>query len=520
MLANLILAAGTALVPAVREFESGDGSCAVTSRVSYTTADWPDFDRVGQCLKESVVRRTDATLPPEGYALRVSPGRIEIASSDGAGAFYAEQTLRQLATLTSSNAIALPCCRIRDWPQYGWRGMLVDEARHFLGKDVLRRVLDNMAAHKLNVLHWHLTDDQGWRLDIPGHPEIVQYGAVRPESVRFGANASTTPPAYRLHYETDGQRYGPYFYTAEDVAEILAYAKARHIRVVPEIELPGHARALLASHPEFACRGTELKREPRVWWQVEKDVICIGNDGAMRLYEEIFDAVCGMFPEAPLIHFGGDECPRERWKTCPKCQSRLKAIGGKGEGALQAWMSTRMSAYLAGKGRRAAAWDEVLSGSIPTSTVITTWEVPDTSLSDGDYRYVSPMEALRIGFDVVRVPLDFCYFSLPQGLPHDPYPYYSPRHPGLNLRKAYSFDPAAGVPSDAKGRILGGQCALWGESIWNVFDLEWKTWPRACATAEVLWLGDAKPGWEDFRRRMEVHRLRLLDAKINCAPLE
>ena len=506
------------IVPAPREMKVGGGMYVIEPQIRYSMADWHDFDRVGQALsemKKTVVR--DASFPAEGYRLKVMADGVAIAAADAAGEFYALQTLRQLAVADGTNAVSLACCEIADWPAYRWRGLLIDEARHFFGKDIVKRILDQMAVHKLNVLHWHLTDDQGWRLEIPGMPELIKYGSRRPESVKYGAVARWLPPKHALSYETDGQPYGPYFYTQTEIAEIRAYAKERHITIVPEIELPGHARAFLAAYPELACKGETLPRVPRVYWSIEEDVMCVGNEALLPRLERIFDAVCELFPDSPYIHIGGDECPRSRWKNCPKCQARMKAEGIATEDGLQTWCTSRMVRYLEKKGRRAVGWDEVLSGDVPVSTIGMTWR---TGRGDGaGTHYVTTAEAVVRGYEIVMTPMDFCYHSKSQGLVGDPYPYYSPWGMPLTLEKAYAFDPVAGISRQDRMKIIGGQACVWGEAVWNVFDFEWKTWPRACATAEALWLGDAKPGYADFRKRMEQHRRRLLARHVNCAPL-
>ena len=511
---------GAALVPAPREFVAGEGELCVTSNVSYSEIDWYDFDRVGQCIAEAdkTVRR-DASLPPEGYRLAVGADSIEIDAADGAGEFYAIQTLRQLAVATGTNSIAIPCCTVRDWPAYRWRGVLVDEARHFLDKESVCRILDEMAMHKLNVLHWHLTDDQGWRLEIRRRPELVKYGAVRPRSVRFGTHASWKPPERSVGYEVNTDRYGPYFYTQDDVREIIAHARALHITVVPEIELPGHVRALLAAHPEFACQGVAHGREPAVEWGVQRDVLCVGNDEAVWFMEGVLDEVCELFSDSSLIHIGGDECPRENWKMCAKCQARIKAEGLADENGLQEWIVSRMVRHLEKKGKRALGWDEALAGDVPKSTVGMCWR--SSSKGGAGTAYVSAAEAIARGHDMVMAPNARCYLDKPQGLKHDPYPYQSPwvSNPPITLEDAYGFDPCEGIDASLRHRVLGGQMCVWGESTFNIFDFEWKAWPRGCAIAEVLWLGDAKPGYDDFLLRMRTHRTRLLDGHVNCAPL-
>ena len=506
-----------ALVPGVREMTVGREKYSVRAPMPCQWLDWVDYDTVGACLsKANCEEKRDATLPPEGYALKVRPGKIEIASADAAGAFYARETLKQLTTKVSTDAVEIACCEIRDWPRYKWRGLLIDEARHFLGKGAVKRILDQMATHKLNVLHWHLVDDQGWRLEIKSHPELVTYGSVRPCSVKMGAHAKWLPPDKKLSYEHDTERYGPFFYTHEDIREILAYAKERHITVVPEIELPGHVRALLAAHPEFSCKG-DLPRIPRVDWSIEKDVLCVGNDAAIRFLEEIFDEVCEIFPGTPYVHIGGDECPRERWKACPKCQARMKAQGLKDESGLQAWITSHFVRYLERKGRRAVGWDEILAGDVPRSAIGMTWRM--SAKGGAKTHFVSAAEAVGKGHDMVMTPSARCYLSSPQFATGDPYPYYSLWAKTLTLEKAYAFDPEEGIAEADCGHIIGGQASVWGESVFTAFDFEWKAWPRTCAIAEVLWLGDAKPGYGDFLKRMRAHRPRLIAQGINCAPL-
>ena len=449
----------------------------------------------------------DATLPKEGYRLTVT---------DNAGAFYALQTLRQLAVPAGKGVFAVPYVEITDGPQYAWRGVMLDDARHFLGKETVKKTLDLMGQYKLNVFHWHLVDDQGWRLEIKSHPELVEYGAVRPESVGFAEN----PVFVRgegMRYRLNGEKYGPFFYTQDDVREIIAYAAERHITVVPEIEIPGHVRALLAARPDLGCRGNELERIPRVVWGIEKDVLCAGNDDTIKFMEEILDEVCALFP-SQIIHIGGDECPKDRWKACPKCQMRKKSLGIADERGLQAWMTTHFAKYLGKKGKRAVGWDEVLYGDVPKNVIGMSWRMPDTT---GKVRkeFVSAAQAVGKGFDVVMTPNGFCYYSYRQSIPDDPYPYYSVGAP-IPLDKAYSFDPMADLPDSARVHVLGGQAGLWTESIWNRYDLEWKMWPRTFAMAEILWSAPPMPrDYLDFRRRAITHRRRLIAQNVNCSPI-
>ena len=260
---------------------------------------------------ECLTMERDSSIPKEGYRLSVDGKGIRVCVADDAGVFYMLQTLRQLAVSTGKGSFTVPYVEIIDSPQYRWRGVMVDEARHFLGKETIKKLLDLMGQYKLNVFHWHLVDDQGWRIEIKRHPELVKYGATRPASVAYGSRPSWTKGGVR--WKTDAVRYGPYFYTQNDIREVVAYAAERHITVVPEIEVPEHVRALLAACPGFGCRGRMLRRVPRVVWGVESDVLCAGNDEAVRYMEDVFDELCSLFP-SEYFHIGGDECPRKRWK--------------------------------------------------------------------------------------------------------------------------------------------------------------------------------------------------------------
>ncbi|MBR1588579.1 MAG: beta-N-acetylhexosaminidase [Kiritimatiellae bacterium] len=502
-----IAATALALVPAPKEQVWREGICA------YVEAD--------------VRYVRDAALPPEGYRLDITTGGVTVASADDAGAFYARKTLGQLRAFSAAgggtpalpgrvavpSATVLPCCEIKDAPAFRWRGFMLDEGRHFFGKETVKALLDQMADHKLNVFHWHLTEDQGWRLDIPRFPELVKYGAVRPESPVHGCRGT------KGDYRGNGQPYGPYFYTADDIREILAYAKDRFITVVPEIEVPGHVRALLAAHPEFACK-EGLPRVPCMFNGVQDDVLCAGNDDAIRFMEQVYDEVCALFP-GTYIHIGGDECPKKRWKECPKCQARIKTLGLKDEDELQAWVTRHFTDYLAQKGRRAIGWDEVFAGGPGKETIIQGWHIQHGNKFG--------LRAAEAGHPTIVSDLKSTYFSVPQGVADDPFTYLSP---GMrcSLATAYAFSPLAGMTDAAKPHVLGAECCLWSECVWNEYDLAFKLWPRACAFAEAVWTGPVSDAqqrvppagrdFEDFKRRMAVHRRRLVAAGVNCAPLD
>jgi len=453
------------------------------------------------------------SLKPEGYKLYVTKEGVTIWSGDAAGRFYAHQTLKQLTTPATKTAPAsAPCVEILDEPRYKWRGVHFDDCRHFFGKQVLKRTLDLMARYKFNRLQWHLTDDQGWRLDIPGYPELVEYGAVRSQSPKFNIHAW-------IGKEEDWDRldrtpYGPYYYTEADVKEILAYAAERQITIVPEIEFPGHVQALLAAYPELACVPANVKdRDPRLVWGISKDVLCLGNDRSIKALEDILDYVCKLFP-SEVIHIGGDECPQDRWKSCPKCQARIKTENLGDEKGLQPWVTHHFVKFLADRGKRTIGWDEYLLGDVPTSALGMSWR--EDNKNGAGHDLVSGAAAAIRGHDIVMATHTFCYLDYSQGLKEDPFYYIGGKLP---LARCYSFDLCAGVPEEAKKHILGGQCENWSEYTWSRFDLEWKMWPRACALAEVFWTGETRPGFEDFKRRMTAERAWLISNRVNCAPL-
>ena len=460
----------------------------------------------------NVTDRIDPTLPDEGYRLSIAKDGVTVTSKDDAGRFYARQTLRQLMT----DEGRYPCVEIADAPAFRWRGVMLDEGRHFFGKEEVKRILDLMAQHKYNVFHWHLTEDQGWRLDVPGYPELVRYGAVRPASPKHDATIKWIDRKKDLYtMDLDDATYGPFYYTEADIREIVEYAAARHIDVVPEIEFPGHVCAALAAYPEFACRPENLAgRHPRLVWGIEKEVLCLGNDRALKFMEDVIDYVCRIFPSR-FIHIGGDECPSEHWKDCPRCRARRESEGLDDEKALQPWITRRIVRQIESRGKRAIGWDEYLAGDVPLSAVGIAWRNPKKH-KPGEV--VTAGQAAAKGHDMVVALSPLAYLSRPQGLEDDPFQYS--KTAALTLEEAYGFDPLADVPESARPHILGGQACNWTEYTWNRDDLAWKMWPRACAIAEVLWCGGRKPGYGDFIRRMATHRRRLLRQGVNCAPLK
>lgn len=475
---------------------------------------WPSkvIETGGFCASNLEVRAVvDSKIPREGYRLEVVADGITIASSSAAGEFYARRTLEQLR---GGNGV--PCVRIEDAPVYPWRGYMLDEGRHFFGKETVRLILDRMADYKLNVFHWHLTEDQGWRLDIPGMPELAKYASVRPRSMKRGAKLFFDKERHE-HYAKDynTEKYGPFFYTAEDLREIVAYAAERNITVVPEVDLPGHMRAALAAYPELACFPENIV--PRMagdHWGVLNDVLCAGNPDTIRFLDRVLDYLCEIFP-SEVIHIGGDECPTRNWLKCPKCRAKMKELGVTDPEQLQVWITRHVVDYLAGKGRRAMGWDETLAGDVPLNMIGQSWRIRREGAGT---TYVSAADGARKGHDMVITPHTVTYLSRPQNVKGEQFP----RKIGpVTLEQIYRFDPLKDIPADLHRRVIGSEACLWTEYIWNFSWLEWRSWPRTLALAEVLWSAPAAPrDFKDFKRRAAVHRERLVELGMNAAPLE
>jgi hexosaminidase len=444
----------------------------------------------------------DPSLPAEGYRIKVTPSKISVWHSTPAGEFYALQTLKQIADTKPDGTLSVPCVDIEDAPRFRWRGLHFDDCRHFFGKEALKKTLDAMAAYKLNTLHWHLTEDQGWRIEIKKYPLLVKNGAIRPGS----------PKRLKEHkpglYNIDWTPYGPYFYTQEDVKEIVRYAEQRHIRIVPEIELPGHALAALAAYPWLGCTGRLLTP----WWQwgVSKDIFCGGNDQTIAFLEDVFDEVCALFP-SDVVHIGGDEAPKNRWKECPKCQKRIKDEGLDGEEGLQGWMTRHFTEYLAKKGKRAIGWDEILDGNPGTNTIVMSWRGPGGGI-----------KAAARGNDAVMTPIEFCYIDRSPGVPGDTNDYINYFNKPLTIENVYAFNPTDGIPAEQQKHILGAHGNNWSEFTLTPAELEWKMWPRSFALAEVLWTypDPARRDFAEFSIRAAEHRRRMIANHINCAPLK
>ena len=409
-------------------------------------------------------------LGDEGYQLSIMPSTIELTGAKPAGLFYGIQTLRQI--ISASDGAALPCVVIQDNPQYAWRGLLLDSARHFLEVDFIKRYIDLMAYHKLNKLHLHLTDDQGWRVEIKGYPKLTEVGAYRGQG---------------------DQRYGG-FYTQDQLREIVAYAASRFITVIPEFEMPGHATAAVASYPELGCVGKPIPVETK--WGVFPDVYCPGKESTFKFLVTVLDQLTDIFP-SEFIHIGGDEAPRTRWKTCPHCQARMTAENLKTEDELQGYLIERIAKFLSSKNRRLVGWDEILDvGGLPPSAVVHSWR-----------GMAGAVRASKLNHDVIASPYQFVYFDYPN-TPHQ----QKTDLKGMRvttLETVYQFKP---TPPDFSpqqaAHVLGAECTMWSERA-PQHRIDMMLFPRLCAFCEVLWSPGDRRVWNDFTKRMEVHLKRL-----------
>jgi hexosaminidase len=432
-----------------------------------------------------MLRRAPEDVDAERYELVVTPELVRLAAARPAGLFRGVQTLRQLLPPGAEEPAGkpgdtgvIPCIQVTDYPRYPWRGMLLDCGRHFIGKDFIKRYIDLLAYHKMNVLHWHLTEDQGWRIEIKKYPKLTQVGAWRQ------ATRDSEQPR-----DADG-RYGG-FYTQEDVKEIVAYAKSRYVTIVPEIELPGHSQAALASYPELSCTGGPLAVGTQ--WGVTEDVYCAGNDKTFEFLEGVLTEVIGLFP-SEYVHIGGDECPKTRWKACPKCQARIKTEGLKDEHELQSYFVRRIEKFLNSKSRRLIGWDEILEGGLAPNATVQSWRGMDGAIAGATSDH-----------DVISSPTSHCYLDYAQG-----------RHPGeptnmgfLPLETVYSFEPTPAVLTPEQAvHVLGAECNLWTEHAPQPL-VDRQVFPRLCALAEVAWSPREKRDWQAFQARLRTHYQRL-----------
>ena len=424
-----------------------------------------------------------AAMPADGYRLEITPGRAEIVAGSAAGAFYAVQTLRQLipaAAYGAANvrAVELPVVTIEDKPCLGYRGMMLDVCRHFFPIEDVKTYIDILSLHKINKFHWHLTDDQGWRIEIKKYPLLTQIGSRRAETL-VGRYDKNKEGVY------DGKPYGG-FYTQEEIREIVSYAAERHIEVIPEIEMPGHGLAALTAYPWLGCTGGPYA----VWthWGISDDVYCAGKETTFEFIEDVLTEVLALFP-SKLIHIGGDECPKGRWKACPLCQQRIREEGLKDEYQLQSYFIHRIERWMHAHGREIIGWDEILQGGISKTANIMSWNGSDPGI-----------KAAQRGNPVIMTPKWYCYFDYSQTSDPERYePLGNTRY--VSVRQAYRLDPCDRLTLPDQKRIRGVQCNLWTEYIADIRHAQHMVLPRMAALAETGWANDRKD-YNDFVRRI------------------
>lgn len=434
--------------------------------------------------KKSVVFKANKGIAPEGYELSIQPDAVIVQASDRSGVFYAIQTLKQLlpTAIYGNQAVSdaqwtVPCMEIKDAPRFGYRGLHIDVARHFFPKEEIKKVLDLMALHKQNTLHWHLTDDQGWRIEIKKYPRLTEIGSIRNKTMirKEWDNYDTTP-------------YGG-FYTQEDIKEVVRYAEERCINVIPEVDLPGHMMAALAAYPDLGCTGGPYEVSGQ--WGVRDDVLCPGKEQTFTFIEDVLTEVMELFP-SEYIHIGGDECPKVRWEKCPKCQARIKAEGlkandkHKAEFFLQSYVTARVEKFLNDHGRKIIGWDEILEGELAPNATVMSWRGMDGGI-----------EAARLKHPVIMTPNNYVYL--------DYYPTMNTQDEPLGIggynpvEKVYSLEPVpASLNEEERKYIIGAQGNLWTEYILSNEHLEYMLLPRLAALSEVQWTQPENKNWERF----------------------
>ncbi|MFE3517065.1 beta-N-acetylhexosaminidase [Streptomyces sp. NPDC059166] len=448
----------------------------------------------------TVELRIDPSVEPEGYRLVTVPAwGVRITGGSAAGVFWGAQTLRQLlgpeafrrAPVGDGGPRGLAAMDIEDGPRFGWRGMMLDVARHFTPKEGVLRVLDLLAAHKLNVFHFHLTDDQGWRVEIERHPRLTEVGSWRART-RYGHRDS------ELWDETP---HGG-FYTKDDIREIVAYAAERHIRVVPEVDIPGHSQAAVSAYPELGNRDVVDTSALSVWdsWGVSPNVLA-PTDGTLRFFEGVFEELLELFPAdtSPFFHIGGDECPKDQWRQSPAAQARIAELGLADEDELQSWFIRHFDRWFRDRGRRLIGWDEILEGGLAEGAAVTSWR-----------GYGGGIAAAEAGHDVVMCPLQQVYLDYRQADgPDEPMPIAYVR----TLEDVYRFEPVPpGLSEEAARHVMGTQANVWTEVMQNQDRVDYQVFPRLAAFAEVAWSRLPAPGerdFADFERRMTAHYARL-----------
>ena len=456
-------------------------------------------------------KTADNEIGNEGYHLSVTPKDITIKANQPPGLFYGVQTLVQLfpkeiegKELMKNVTWSAPCVEITDYPRFGWRGLMFDVSRHFFSKEDVEKYIDEMSRYKFNLLHLHLTDDQGWRIEIKSLPNLTKVGAWNVKKIgQFGTFTPPTP---------DEPRNFGGFYTQEDMKEIIRYAKERFIDIMPEVDVPGHSLAAVVSYPELSCTPGADKYhvnsgESFMDWShgappiaLVDNTLCPANEKVYDFLDKVFTELAALFP-FPYIHVGGDECPKNFWEKSADIKALMQKEGLKTQQEVQSYFEKRVEKIVTSKGKKLIGWDEILEGGLAPGAAVMSWR----GMEGGT-------EAAKMGHEVVMSPTTYCYIDYMQADPvMEPHIYAT-----LRLNKAYQFEP---VPNGVDPKLIkGGQANLWTEQVYNLRHAEYMTWPRAFATVESVWSPKEKKNWNDFAERVQQHFARLDVAEVKYAP--
>ena len=508
-----VMAAECVIVPRPVSFEPQKGKLSLTSKTVVYAADkalvrpatmFCSYVAAEKDLKISVAEGTpkskgaivlliDKALGEEEYQLDVTKKGVVIKGGSEKAVFYGLQSLRQVVFHSKGNGkkVAVECMTVKDKPHFGYRGGMLDVCRHIFSVDDVKKYIDILALHKVNSFHWHLTEDQGWRIEIKKYPELTKVGSMRSETAIYKTNPKTGRTMISGY---DGKPHGGYF-TQEQVRDIVRYAAERYIDVIPEIDMPGHMVAALATYPELGC--TKGPYEVRKTWGIAKDILCAGRESTFEFVEGVLEEVLALFP-SKYIHIGGDEAPKHRWKVCPDCQKRIQEEGLKDEHELQSYFMKRVEKFLAKNGRNMIGWDEILDGGVSKTATVMAWR--------GAKRGIL---AAKMGNKVIMTPSHYCYMDYAQTSNRvaNGEPICGGRNGKrpLSLRKVYSFDPYDQLNEQERKVILGVQGNMWTEYVPNFDHVQHMILPRMAAIAEVGWSYGNKD-YDDFSRRMHLLR--------------
>jgi len=444
-------------------------------------------------------------LGEEGYRVAVTPKSVVIRAPKPAGIFYGSRSLLQLLppeifrqALVSGVEWTIPCVQIEDYPRFQWRGAMLDASRHFMPKEFVKKFIDLLALQKMNSFHWHLTDDQGWRLEIKKYPKLTEVGAWRKQTlVGHLEHRSSQEPKF------DGIPHGG-FYTQDDAREIVEYARERHINVVPEIEMPGHAQAAIAAYPELGNTANQLEVSPI--WGISENIFN-PKESTILFLEDVLSEVMEIFP-SKFIHTGGDEAVKVQWKASPEAQARIKELGLKDEEEMQGYFTRRMDEFLTAKGRRLIGWDEILEGGLAPNATVMSWRGEKGGI-----------DAAKAGHDVVMAPTDYTYLDYYQSKETSKEPLGIGDY--LPLDVVYNYEPIpAEIPAEFASHVLGSQGQLWTEYMATAKNVEYMTFPRLAALSEVTWCPKREKNYPEFLIRLETYLKRLTILDVNYRPLD